>query len=178
MYARSKSIGEIKASEGPFDFETTFHLYYDRVARIIARVAGEPARAEELAVEVFWKLWRNPRAQNTGVGGWLYRTAVREGLYELRLRRRRDRLLPFLRSPRAPLDPEQIHAANEEQNNVRHTLARMNPRQAELLLLRGSGLSYEETAAAMELNPASVGTLISRAQAAFRKEYEKRYGRP
>jgi RNA polymerase sigma-70 factor, ECF subfamily len=178
VYARSKSIGEIKASEGTFDFETTFHQYYDRIARNIARVVGEPARAEELAVEVFWKLWRTRRAQNTEVGGWLYRTAAREGLHELRRRRRRDRLLPFLRSPRAPLDPEQIHAAKEEQDNVRNTLARMNPRQAELLLLRGDGLSYEETAAALELNPASLGTLIGRAQAAFRKEYEKRYGKP
>jgi hypothetical protein len=52
VYARSKSIDEIKARAGPFDFETVFHLHYDRVARIIARVVGEPARAEELAVDV------------------------------------------------------------------------------------------------------------------------------
>jgi DNA-directed RNA polymerase specialized sigma24 family protein len=56
VFARRKSIDEMKAREGPFDFEATFHLHYGRVARIIARVVGEPARAEELAVEVFWKL--------------------------------------------------------------------------------------------------------------------------
>jgi RNA polymerase sigma-70 factor (ECF subfamily) len=178
VYARSKSIDEIKAREGPFDFETVFHLHYDRVARIIARVVGEPACAEELAVEVFWKLWRTPRAQGDSVGGWLYRTAVRTGLYELRRRRRRARLEPVLRLLRVPLDPEQIRAANEEQEHVRHTLACLSARQAELLLLRGNGLSYEEVAAALELNPASVGTLIVRAQAAFRKEYTKRYGKP
>ena len=50
-------------------------------------------------------------------------------------------------------------------------LGALDPRQAELLLLRGSGLSYAELAAALELNPASVGTLLSRAQQAFRKEY-------
>jgi RNA polymerase sigma-70 factor (ECF subfamily) len=33
-----------------------------------------------------------------------------------------------------------------------------------------------ELAAALELNPASVGTLISRAQQAFRKEFIQRYG--
>jgi RNA polymerase sigma-70 factor (ECF subfamily) len=44
------------------------------------------------------------------------------------------------------------------------------------LLLRSNGLSYEEVANALELNPASVGTLLSRAQQAFRKEYIKRYG--
>ena len=31
-------------------------------------------------------------------------------------------------------------------------------------------------AAALELNPASIGTLLTRAQDAFRKEYIKRYG--
>jgi RNA polymerase sigma-70 factor (ECF subfamily) len=45
-----------------------------------------------------------------------------------------------------------------------------------LLLLRGQGLLYEELAAALSINPASVGTLLSRAKAAFRKEYVKRYG--
>jgi RNA polymerase sigma-70 factor (ECF subfamily) len=178
VYARSKSIDEIKAREAPFDFETTFHFHYARVARIIARVVGDPARAEELAVEVFWKLWRNPGAHGDEVGGWLYRTAVRIGIYELRRRRRRERLLPFLRFAREPLNPEQIRASNEEQENVRRVLSRMNARQAELLLLRGNGMSYDEVAKTLQLNPASVGTLISRAQGVFRKEYVKRYGRP
>jgi hypothetical protein len=40
-------------------------------------------------------------------------------------------------------------------------LASLDERQAELLLLRASGLSYSEVAAALDLNPASAGTLIS-----------------
>lgn len=57
-------------------------------------------------------------------------------------------------------------------------LAALAPRQTELLILRASGLSYDELAAALELNPASVGTLLARAQRAFRKEYLNRYGTP
>ena len=75
-----------------------------------------------------------------------------------------------------PSNPEQILSAAQEQEQVRTTLARMRPRDAELLLLRSSGLSYEELAAALEVKSASVGTLLSRAQQAFRKEYVKRYG--
>jgi RNA polymerase sigma-70 factor, ECF subfamily len=59
---------------------------------------------------------------------------------------------------------------------VRAVLACMSARQAELVLLRSSGLSYEEVAAALRLNPSSVGTLLSRAHQAFRKEYVQRYG--
>ena len=55
-------------------------------------------------------------------------------------------------------------------------LARMEGRRAELLLLRSGGLSYDELAEALALNPASVGTLLSRAQQTFRKEYIKLYG--
>jgi RNA polymerase sigma-70 factor (ECF subfamily) len=49
-------------------------------------------------------------------------------------------------------------------------------RSAALLLLRSEGLSYAELAAALNVNPASVGTLLARAQRAFRQEFERRYG--
>ena len=74
------------------------------------------------------------------------------------------------------LNPEQAHAAAQQQEQVRAVLAALDSRQAELLLLRGSGLSYAEVASALELNPSSVGTLLARAQQAFRKEYIERYG--
>ena len=44
-----------------FDFEACFHANYSRIARAIARIVGDSGRAEELAVEAFWKLWRTPR---------------------------------------------------------------------------------------------------------------------
>jgi RNA polymerase sigma-70 factor (ECF subfamily) len=72
--------------------------------------------------------------------------------------------------------PEQIYAETERQVRVRETLANLKVRQAELLLLRSSGLSYREVADTLGLNPASVGTLLRRAEEAFRKEYVKRYG--
>ena len=43
-------------------------------------------------------------------------------------------------------------------------------------MLRSHGLTYEELANAPGLNAASIGTLLSRAQHTFRKEYIKRYG--
>src|SRR5947207_15729819 len=104
----------MRAGEASFDFEAMFRAQYGRVARVIARVVGDPARAEELAVEVFLKLWRNREAQGEKAEGWLYRTAVRLGLDELRRQHRRsryERLLGFVRG--APT-PEEIRAATEE----------------------------------------------------------------
>jgi RNA polymerase sigma-70 factor, ECF subfamily len=60
---------------------------------------------------------------------------------------------------------------------VRLVLAIIEARQAELLLLHSHGLRYDELASALDLNPASIGTLLNRAQQTFRKEYIKRYGK-
>jgi DNA-directed RNA polymerase specialized sigma24 family protein len=73
--------------------------------------------------------------------------------------------------------PHEIYAAHEEQQRVRLVLTVIEPRQAELLLLRSNDLSYQELASTLRLNPASVGTLLSRALQAFRKEFIERYGK-
>jgi RNA polymerase sigma-70 factor (ECF subfamily) len=164
------------ARETGFDLEAIFRAQYGRIARVIARVVRDHARAEELAVEVFLKLWRNERAQGENAEGWLYRVAVRAGLDELRRQARRARYESLIGFVRGTPTPEEIHTATEEQERVRLVLGAIEPRQAELLLLRSDDLSYEEVASALELNPASVGTLLSRAQRAFREEYIKRYG--
>jgi RNA polymerase sigma-70 factor (ECF subfamily) len=171
------ALEDTSTSHADFDFDTVFHAHYERVARVIARVIGDPARAEELAVEILLKLWRNPGAQNENAGGWLYRGAVRLALDELRKQARRERYERLIAFAQRPRNPEEAHAATEEQNQVRRVLAAIGSREAGLLLLRSDGFRYDELAAALELNPASVGTLVSRAQQAFRKEYERRYGK-
>jgi len=127
-------------AETPFDFEAFFYVQYGRTARAIARVIRDPARAEELAVEVFWKLWRRPRAHGHQAAGWLYRVAVRTALNELRRQARSARYESLADSPPEWPSPEQAHAAAEEQGHVRVVLAAMDSRKAELLLLR-SGAS-------------------------------------
>ncbi len=155
------------------DLEAIFDAQYAPIARAIARVIRDPGRAEELAVEAFLK-WRPGHTT-----GWLYRTGVRLALDELRRQARGERyrgFLGWLRTP--PPTPEQQQSSGEEQERVRTVLGSLNRRDAELLLLRNEGLAYSEIAAALEMNPASVGTLLSRAQQTFRKEYVRRYGKP
>jgi len=160
----------------PFDFEHTFRAQYERIARVIAGVVQDPARAEELAVEVFLKLWRHPQAHGERADAWLYRTAVRKALDELRRRTRRARYESLFGFQSPVPTPEEVRAVTEEKTRVHRILAALEPRPAELLVLRSQGFSYQEVASALDLNPASIGTLLSRAQEAFRKEYVKRYG--
>jgi RNA polymerase sigma-70 factor (ECF subfamily) len=170
---------EAAIPDDAFDFETFFHVHYERIARAIVRVVRDPARAEEIAVEAFWKFWRNSKtAQGSQAAGWLYRTAVRMALDELRKESRRVRHESRQVKRQPERTPEEAHAATEERDRVRLVLASLDARQAELLLLRSNDLSYAEVATALDLNPSSVGTLISRAQQAFRKEYMNQYGEP
>lgn len=168
---------EESAMDEKTGFEGVFQRHYEPVARAVARIVRDTARAEEIAAEAFWKFSRNPKAA-AYAGAWLYKTAIRMALDDLKKEARwlrRENAQPG----RLPAQtPEQAHAASEARTRVRLILAALDPRQAELLLLRHSDLSYAEVAAALGLNPASVGTLISRAQAAFRKEYLNQYGEP
>ena len=158
------------------DIERIFRTHYARLARVIARVIRDPARAEELAVEVCLKWSAGRSAEGENAERWLYRAAVQSGLNELRRQIRRSRYERLMGWVRGSPTPEEVFAVNQEQERVRVLLALLAPRQAELLVLRSQGFSYEELAAALHLNPASVGTLLSRAQHAFRKEYTRRYG--
>lgn len=178
MSARRGALAATEAAEAVFHFESFFCLHYDRIARAIARVIRDPARAEEIAVEAFWKLWRNPQAHGERAAGWLYRVAVRAALNELRRQGRSQRYESQSDAPQPTPTPEEAHAAAEEQRQVRLVLAALDPRKAEVLLLRTNGLSYEELAVSLKVNPKSVGSLVSRAQQTFRKEYIKRYGEP
>jgi RNA polymerase sigma-70 factor (ECF subfamily) len=164
------------------DLETLFYAQYKRLCRVIARVIRDPARAEELAVDVLLKWRGRPEAHGENAEGWLYRTASREALDELRRqlsRAKYERLFAFLRVRTSQVDPptpEDIRAVKADQEAVRQVLAALKRNQAQLLVLRSEGFTYDELASALHLNPVSVGTLLARAQRAFRKEYVKRYG--
>jgi RNA polymerase sigma-70 factor (ECF subfamily) len=164
------------ASDAVVSLEAMFEAQYERIARVIARVIRDPGRAEELAVEVLLKWSRNPLAQGSKAEGWLYRAAARMALDELRKQARRNRYEGLPALLRRPPTPEELHSMTEEQDRVRTILGAIARRHAELLLLRSQGFNYDELAAALDLNAASVGKLLSRAQQAFRKEYVEKYG--
>jgi RNA polymerase sigma-70 factor (ECF subfamily) len=158
-------------------FDALFAAHYQRLARAIYRVVGDTGRAEELASEAFWRLHRNPPAFDRNLAGWLYRVGLRLALDSLKMQKRRA-FYEGAADPPAPLPtPEENFAQGEERACMRETLAALKPEFASLLVLRSEGLTLTEAAAALNFNPASVGKFVERAEAAFRKEWEKRYGK-
>ena len=54
---------------------------------------------------------------------------------------------------------------------VRAVLASIKPAQAQLLILRSSGLSYKELADVLEVKMSGIGTMLNRAEEEFRDRY-------
>ena len=163
-------------TEGSANFDELFAAHYAALARLLYRVVGDAGWAEELASEAFWKLHRNPPASEHNLPGWLYRTGLRLALDNLKKRRRRVHYEARSPAPEAMLSPDKALEQLERRMRVRQVLAALKPQQAELIVLRGEGYSLAEMASILSVNPSSVGTLLARSDAAFRKEYVNRYG--
>ena len=157
-------------------FEDLFLQHWGRVFGVLFRLTGDRAEAEDLALETFWRLWQRPPAQEQSLGGWLYRVATNLGYNALRAAGRRTHYEQ--NAGRDALDVAEIPnpagevERSEERARVRQALGQMTPRQSQLLILRHSGLSYQEIAEALNLSPSSVGTLLVRAEKEFIKLYE------
>ena len=172
---KPQPLADAGEQPGGADLEALFHQQWSRLCAALYRFTGDPDEAEDLALEAFVQLWQRPPARAENLGGWLYRVATRLGINRLRSAARRDRYqLDAARQAllgELPGDPEGEAARRVDRARVRGVLAGMDERQARLLLLRHSGFSYQEIAAALELNPASVGTLLARAEQIFSERY-------
>jgi len=154
--------------------EELFRTYYAAVVGVASRVLGDRARAEDVAQEVFLGLVERRTGQPPPGRGWLYAAAAHRALNVLRGERRRgSREEGLFRRDGAPglaEDPAVVTARRRQRAVVRAALLRLPERQAAILVLRHSGLRYAEVGQALGISPASVGTLLRRAEQAMRKE--------
>jgi RNA polymerase sigma-70 factor (ECF subfamily) len=67
-------------------------------------------------------------------------------------------------------DTAEVAAERAEREAVRSVLSRLPRKQASVLVLRHSGLSYQEISSAVGMSAGSVGTTLRRAEATMRKE--------
>ena len=131
------SVPEATAS----DFDALFTRFYSRLARLLYRITGDTGRAEEVASEAFWRLYRKPPATNVNVEGWLYRTGVRLALDELKKQQRRRRYESVASVFGVAPNPHKVLEQSEEVQRRRRVLAALKTDSAAMLLLRSEGLT-------------------------------------
>lgn len=155
------------------DLEQVFRTAYPRVVAVATRVLGSRDGAEDVAQEVFLSFARTAVPAGEAPA-WLSVAAAHTALNHLRSGRRRATREETAADP----DPTVPDVADDvvtldERRRVRAALARLPRRQAVALVLRHSGLSYAEVAAALDLSPGSVGTTVRRAESALREELSR-----
>jgi RNA polymerase sigma factor (sigma-70 family) len=155
------------------DLEEVFRTAYPRVVAVAARVLGSRDEAEDVAQEVFLTFARSSVPAGEAVR-WLTVGAAHTALNHLRSGRRRAAREKAAENG-GVVGPDVADAvvALDERRRVRAALTRLPHRQAVALVLRHSGLSYAEVAAALDLSPGSVGTTVRRAESALRKELNR-----
>ena len=157
------------------DLGEVFRRDYPMVVAVAARVLGSRDSAEDVAQEVFLSFGRScvPVEQ---ARSWLSVAAAHTALNLLRSgRRRASREQSAAAAAGEPVvsDVAEAVVTLEERSRVRAALARLPRKQALALVLRHSGLSYADVAAALDVSPGSVGTTVRRAESTLRKELSR-----
>jgi RNA polymerase sigma factor (sigma-70 family) len=157
------------------DLAEVFRRDYRRVVAVAGRVLGSRDECEDVAQEVFLSFGRSSVPADEA-SGWLTVAAVHTALNHLRSGRRRTAreesaaVSDAVVRPAISPDVADVVVSSEERSRVRAALGALPQKQAAALVLRHSGLSYAEVAAALSLSPGSVGTTVRRAESALRKE--------
>jgi RNA polymerase sigma-70 factor (ECF subfamily) len=153
------------------DLEEVFRRDYQRVVGVAARVLGSRDQAEDVAQDVFLSFGRSSVPAGEA-RGWLCVAAAHTALNLLRSGRRRATREESVAAADEGVvsDVADTVVAREERSQVRTALARLPRKHAVALVLRHSGLSYADVAAALDLSPGSVGTTVRRAESALLKE--------
>lgn len=167
-------MNELQQSVGE-DFQSIFRMYYPQIVRYIMRFVQEQAVAEDIAQEVFLKLYRANPGEIENISAWLIKTAITTSYNQLRQEKRR-----VLRETRELESERPISPSTEERwlhlveiEEVRAVLQELSERDRLLLLMKYSGYNYQEVAQAAEVESSSVGTLLARAKKRFREYYQR-----
>jgi RNA polymerase sigma factor (sigma-70 family) len=143
------------------------------VRRKLAALVRDNTAADDLAQEVFLRLYRNPPDDPQALGAWLHRVLTRIGYdylskqaSERRLQNKQELL--YSAEPSPPTGEEAV-LSKLDQENVREWLDELPERDRQALLLKYSGYSYAEIANELGVRPPVVGTLLSRATQKLRQ---------
>jgi len=164
--------------------------YQDRIVGIFCHLLGNQEAAEDLAQEVFLRIYRSrasyePKAK---FSTWLFRIANNLASNSRRNKGRRKEvaLSPQDSGPlgirpeeqllmeKSGMMPTRQVGLKETQAVVRQALETLNERQQMAVLLhKFEGMSYADIGTAMKLSEAAVKSLLSRARENLRVQLEK-----
>jgi RNA polymerase sigma factor (sigma-70 family) len=152
-------------------FQDLFKQHYSHVVRKIMLIVKEQSIAEDIAQEVFVKLYHTDRETIDHIPGWLTKVAVNTAYNYIRTEKRHH-------ARKDKQEIFQIHSVGtvedrfiklEEINEVQRSLMKLPEKDRDILIMKFSGYSYEEIAKSKGLEKTSIGTSIARAKKRFKR---------
>jgi RNA polymerase sigma-70 factor, ECF subfamily len=179
-------------------FEELMLRYQDRLVTVLEHLVGKRGQAEDLAQEVFLRVYRARHRYEPGAkfSTWLFTIANNVASNSLRSRSRQRELqvAPRTRNCDDPVTIDQLAQAAsglmparqldkaELREVVKAALDTLNERQRMAVLLnKFEEMSYADIAAAMDMTPQAIKSLLSRARENLRvvlQPYLERGERP
>ena len=179
-------------------YEELVQRHMQRVYSIAYRVVNNKEEAEDIAQEVFVKVYHNIKKfeQQAAFSSWLYRIATNSALDALEKNRRHTKYIiplnrhsttsnstnatevneadPLQHQPSPEAGPEASLLQNELRECIMNVLKKLGREQARLLVMRDfEDLSYDEIAKDLEAGLSAVKMRIHRARLAFQENFNK-----
>jgi len=151
-----------------------FRAIYDAcsgfVYSVAMRVLRHPETAEEVTQDVFMKVYDHLKhfQSRSSLKTWIYRITVNTAFNAAKKRKSEDRAVALDEIKWVSPGDGDEGKRQEAKEKVHQLLGRLAPEQRMLIVLREiEGLSYEEMAAAFNLNLNTLRTRLRRAREAF-----------
>lgn len=171
------AIENIMLTQAVTQLEEVFRAHQTCVLKAAYRVTGSMADAEDVAQSVFLRLARGTfdPSRISNMESYLRRSAVNAALDLIRSRDDREILSTETAhewQSNSSLSPERALSSLEIRNWLRQQLATLNPRAAEMFVLRYlEGLDNPEIARLMNTSQAVVAVTLYRTRARLKKGF-------
>lgn len=172
--AAMQTIRESSQSRRRADLEELFLAHRERVFRVAYRITGSAGDAEDVLQTVFLRLARQEQpAEIENPGSYLHRSAINAALDLVRSRKETIDISPD-EEHKLPLSvftsPEQESA--ELRDWLRKALAKLNPRWAEMFVLRFiEEHDNRQIARMMNTSAAVVAVILHRTRTQLKKDF-------
>ena len=162
-------------------FRLLVEMHQARVIGTISKMLGSDAESEDLAQQVFIRIWKSaPRYRPTAkFTTWLFRITRNLVFNELRRKRHfadQSEVIPEA-VERAEREPDRVLLEGELQRAIREAINQLPESQRMAIILRRyEEMSYEDIAKVMGTSVPAVKSILFRARAELRERLQKYLG--
>ena len=160
------------------EFEKLYHTHYPELYRFAYKLCLSDAESKDMVQDTFTKLFKelksNAKFENTRA--WLYKVCLNLWRNKFNQEKNREQLLEGSQQVEITSStPEKSFIEKEKRQLIFDTMNRLPEKDRQILYLYHEGLSYNEMAEVLDMNPLSVGKTLARSIQKFKLQLKKEH---